>query len=73
VFLIRDYSLILFHSLTDHQKANSWENLLSSENKNFQKEDTVYILYLSSSTILFHVQKQLDYKQFQKSQIYKIS
>lgn len=71
--MIRGYSLILFHGLTDYQRANSWENLLSSENRNFQKEDTVYILYLSTSIILFHVQKQLDYKQFQKSQIYKIS
>lgn len=71
--MIRGYSLIFSHSLADHQRANSWENLLSSEKRNFQKEDTVYILYLSSSIILFHVQKQLDGKQFQKSQIYKIS
>ena len=40
------YSLILFHSSADHERVDSRENLLfSEENRNFQKEDTVFILF----------------------------
>lgn len=68
--MIIGYYLTLFYSLENCERVDSRKNLLSSENWSFQKEYTIYISYLRSSTIFFHVQRQPDREQFQKSQMY---